>query len=124
VVPGDRLGELAPKPNGCVRLVCISDTHNRHSDLTEALMGAQFAHTDRERDGIAGGGGADAADGSGEVDILIHAGDFTNFGTYAEVDAFCGWLDQLPIKHKLVVCTASDVNVASSCLPFLARNIA
>merc|ERR1719312_663751 len=62
-----------PVPN-TVRLVCISDTHGKHWDLQ-----------------IPTG------------DILIHSGDFTNTGTYQEVEDFDLWLESLAHPYKLVV---------------------
>ena len=57
-----------------VRVVCLSDTHNRHADI-------------------------DVPDG----DILIHAGDFTNHGNVEDVISFNEWLGTLPHKVKIVV---------------------
>ncbi|MHC4262653.1 MAG: metallophosphatase domain-containing protein [Planctomycetota bacterium] len=57
-----------------VRLVCLSDTHDSHRDLT-------------------------VPDG----DILVHAGDFTKRGREREVREFGEWLAELPHEHKLVV---------------------
>lgn len=57
-----------------VRIVCISDTHNKHRDLQ-------------------------VPDG----DILIHAGDFTLFGKVEHAHDFNEWLGTLPHKHKIVV---------------------
>lgn len=62
-----------------MRLVCLSDTHNRHDDL-------------------------DVPDG----DVLLHAGDFTGRGTAAEVEAFGIFLAQLPHRHKVVVAGNHD----------------
>eukprot|EP00040_Diaphanoeca_grandis_P003302 m.24557 g.24557 ORF g.24557 m.24557 type:complete len:344 (-) comp14645_c0_seq1:29-1060(-) len=63
---------------GVVRIVCISDTHNRHDelDLSELALNA---------------------------DVLVHTGDFTNTGTMEEIVDFADWLDKQPFKHKLVV---------------------
>eukprot|EP00913_Durusdinium_trenchii_P029972 g28086.t1 len=57
-----------------LRLVIISDTHNCHRDLT-------------------------VPDG----DILIHAGDFTQFGKEEHAEDFNRWLGEQPHKTKLVV---------------------
>ena len=59
--------------NGVV-IVCISDTHNKHRDLT-------------------------VPDG----DILIHAGDFTLYGKEEHAVDFNSWLGTLPHRHKIVV---------------------
>jgi hypothetical protein len=61
-------------PTTGIRVVCISDTHNRHEEL-EIPKG----------------------------DILLHAGDFTNRGTLEEISNFAAWLKALPFKHKIVI---------------------
>lgn len=62
-----------------MRLVCVSDTHNRHAALEVP-----------------------------EGDVLVHAGDFTLKGTREEVRAFDLWLGSLPHRHKLVVAGNHD----------------
>ena len=62
------------KDDGSVRIVLISDTHNRHKMLEMP-----------------------------EGDILIHGGDFTNNGTEQEIREFDGWLASLNYQHKIVV---------------------
>lgn len=57
-----------------VRFVCISDTHNKHRDVTLP-----------------------------PGDVLLHAGDFTLHGAPGEVRDFNEWLGTLPHKHKVVV---------------------
>src|SRR5690242_1532048 len=42
-------------------------------------------------------------------DILIHAGDLTNRGTFAELQARLDWLNSLPHAHKLVVAGNHDL---------------
>ena len=56
------------------RVICVSDTHNRHRDL-------------------------DIPSG----DIFIHAGDITQSGTLPELEDFNEWLATLPHKHKIVI---------------------
>ena len=56
------------------RVICVSDTHNRHRDL-------------------------EIQDG----DILIHAGDITQRGTLPELQDFNEWLATLPHEHKIVI---------------------
>jgi predicted phosphohydrolase len=65
-----------PTNNRRIRIVCISDTHELHRELT-------------------------VPDG----DLLIHAGDFTMFGkgTRAIID-FNGWLGELPHPYKVITC--------------------
>eukprot|EP00300_Choanocystis_sp_HF-7_P000266 c10227_g1_i1.p1 GENE.c10227_g1_i1~~c10227_g1_i1.p1 ORF type:complete len:212 (+),score=36.21 c10227_g1_i1:74-709(+) len=57
-----------------VRLVCISDTHNDHRSV-------------RVPDG----------------DVLIHAGDFTNYGKVEHAEDFNAWLGELPHTHKILI---------------------
>ena len=61
-----------PKPDGHIRMVCISDTHNRTDNL-EVPPG----------------------------DILVHAGDFSNVGLEGDVRRFKEFLAKLPHKHKV-----------------------
>ena len=56
------------------RIVCISDTHNRHRELYMP-----------------------------KGDVLIHAGDITKKGTIPELRDFNDWLCTLPFKHKVVI---------------------
>lgn len=57
-----------------VRCVAISDTHMCHASITLP-----------------------------EADVLIHAGDCTNFGRADEVDAFLNWFGRQPHPHKILV---------------------
>ena len=61
------------------RLVCLSDTHNRHDRLA-------------------------VPDG----DVLLHAGDFSGRGTAPEVEAFGRFLAKLPHREKIVVAGNHD----------------
>jgi calcineurin-like phosphoesterase family protein len=61
----------APAPLG-IKIVCLSDTHDQHRDL-EVPAG----------------------------DLLVHAGDFTKFGS--DPADFFAWLAALPHKHKILV---------------------
>ena len=62
------------RDDGVVRIVLISDTHNKHKMLELP-----------------------------EGDILIHAGDFTNDGTEEEIREFDAWLASLDYQHKILV---------------------
>uniref|UniRef100_A0A7S4SJT9 Calcineurin-like phosphoesterase domain-containing protein n=1 Tax=Alexandrium monilatum TaxID=311494 RepID=A0A7S4SJT9_9DINO len=68
-----------PRPlsarSGSVRFVCISDTHMQHGKLPPLPPG----------------------------DILVHCGDFTNFGSLAEVKQFARWFGQQPHAVKIAV---------------------
>ncbi|CAE8682023.1 unnamed protein product, partial [Polarella glacialis] len=60
---------------GCCRFVCISDTHQCHDRLPPLPAG----------------------------DVLVHCGDFTNFGSRDEVRKFALWMASQPHGLKLVV---------------------
>lgn len=62
-----------------LRLVAISDTHNRHDQMV-------------------------VPDG----DVLVHGGDFTGRGTPDEIRAFNDWLGTLPHRHKVVIAGNHD----------------
>uniref|UniRef100_A0AC34QEX5 Calcineurin-like phosphoesterase domain-containing protein n=1 Tax=Panagrolaimus sp. JU765 TaxID=591449 RepID=A0AC34QEX5_9BILA len=65
-----------PIKENCLRFVCISDTHEK--------LGKVLA-------GIPPG------------DVLVHCGDFTNFGEAEEIKQFDLEMAQLPHRHKIVV---------------------
>lgn len=54
-------------------ILCISDTHNRHRQLTELPA----------------------------ADVLVHCGDFTELGTEAEAMDFLEWFCDLPYRYKI-----------------------
>ena len=60
-----------------VRFVCISDTH---SQVEQAEDPAPFSVPDG--------------------DVLIHAGDMTQWGEVPKVKEFNDWIGNLPHKHK------------------------
>ncbi|PIQ25197.1 metallophosphoesterase [bacterium (Candidatus Blackallbacteria) CG17_big_fil_post_rev_8_21_14_2_50_48_46] len=62
-----------------MRLVCISDTHGRHAELTIP-----------------------------EGDLLLHAGDFSKRGKPSEIEDFNAWLKTLPHPHKIVIAGNHD----------------
>lgn len=62
-----------------MRVVCLSDTHDRHQGLV-------------------------VPDG----DVLVHAGDLTGRGSFLQVRAFDDWLGTLPHRHKLVIAGNHD----------------
>lgn len=62
-----------------MRLVCLSDTHGLH-DQVEVPEG----------------------------DLLLHAGDFCNFGTRGEAKQFLKWLAGLPHPHKVFIAGNHD----------------
>jgi Calcineurin-like phosphoesterase len=71
-------GPLLPEASPPVRIVCISDTHNKRPVVP---LG----------------------------DILIHAGDLTDNGSFEEVQNGLTWLSSLPHKHKILVAGNHDV---------------
>lgn len=55
-------------------------------------------------------------------DILIHAGDLTAKGTFAEVQSQLDWLDSQPHTHKLVIAGNHDIILDPACdAKFVAR---
>jgi predicted phosphodiesterase len=60
-----------------LRIVCISDTHNRHRDLPPLPQGDDH--------------------------ILIHCGDFTYYGRREQIEDFNEWLGTLNYSLKLVI---------------------
>jgi len=62
-----------------MKVVCISDTHNRHREL-ELPTG----------------------------DVLIHAGDFTDFGRPNEIEDFVQWFASLKYPHKVLIAGNHD----------------
>lgn len=62
-----------------MRLVLLSDTHQRHDQVA-------------------------IPDG----DVLVHAGDFSRTGTVREVTTFNVWLGTLPHRHKVVIAGNHD----------------
>jgi Icc-related predicted phosphoesterase len=59
------------------KIICISDTHNRHKHLTSKAMGDRLP----------------------EGDLLIHAGDFSGQGQKGEVQDFLKWLKEVSSKY-------------------------
>lgn len=57
-----------------MKIICISDTHNKHDDI-------------------------EIPDG----DIIVHAGDFTEAGTKGETVRFLKWFSALPHFYKILV---------------------
>jgi Icc-related predicted phosphoesterase len=63
-----------------LKIVCISDTHRMHGYL-------------------------DMPKG----DILIHAGDFTDWGAFNDIKDFSEWLSSLDYKYKIIIAGNHDV---------------
>ncbi len=64
-----------------MKLLQISDTHNRHQLLSNLP----------------------------EADVIVHCGDFTDKGTEQEVLDFLNWFIALPYKHKIFVTGNHDL---------------
>lgn len=64
----------------CMKIVCLSDTHGAHDEIT-------------------------VPDG----DVLLHAGDFSMRGKEPEIIAFNEWLGKLPHPHKIVIAGNHDL---------------
>ncbi len=62
-----------------MKIICISDTHNKHEDLI-------------------------LPDG----DCIIHAGDFTEAGTKKETLSFLKWFSSTPYEHKIFIAGNHD----------------
>ncbi|KAK7947099.1 phosphoesterase [Apiospora aurea] len=50
-----------------------------------------------------------------DADILIHAGDLTQSGSLAELQAAAAWLRELPHRHKIVVAGSHDILLDPDC---------
>ena len=66
-----------------VRIVCISDTHSLETYMQPIPDG----------------------------DVLIHAGDFSNVGTFPEVVRFAEFVSQLPHPQKIVIAGNHDITM-------------
>ena len=62
-----------------MKIICISDTHNKHEGLILP-----------------------------DADCIIHAGDFTDAGTKQETIAFLKWFSSLTYKYKILVAGNHD----------------
>lgn len=67
--------------NKPIRLLQISDTHNKHNELPTLP----------------------------EADIIVHCGDFTQQGTEEETFDFLNWFIELPYKHKILITGNHDL---------------
>jgi Icc-related predicted phosphoesterase len=76
VEPAKILRLNAPIHDNKVRFVCISDTHGKMDEILHLIP---------------------------DGDVLIHAGDFTDYGDVGEVIKFNDEMGKLPHKYKLVI---------------------
>ena len=79
--------KVTEKREDVIRIVLISDTHNRHRAMQMP-----------------------------EGDILIHAGDFTNNGKEKEIKDFDTWLASLDYQHKILVPGKHDTGTEEKAL--------
>jgi Icc-related predicted phosphoesterase len=66
-----------------MKICCISDTHNLHEELNKYFTPCSIAKNN--------------------IEVLIHAGDFTDKGTYTETKNFLEWFIALPVKYKILI---------------------
>lgn len=64
-----------------MKIVCISDTHNLHRELTDKLP---------------------------KADMIIHAGDISYHGTAHEIQDFLDWYRELPYQYKIFIAGNHD----------------
>ena len=79
---------LPPRPQR-ITLVCISDTHTFKPPIK---------NSDTSQDPVALPSG----------DILIHAGDLSNDGSFTAIQDQISWLSSLPYEHKIVIAGNHD----------------
>ena len=64
-----------------MKILQLSDTHNRHRQLTNFCP----------------------------ADVIVHCGDFTDYGTEEETLDFLNWFSELPYRHKVFVIGNHDL---------------
>ena len=65
-----------------MKIVCISDTHNKHKQIPE--------------------------DWFPEGDVIVHAGDISSMGYLHEIEEFCKWYSKMPYPHKILIAGNHD----------------
>lgn len=68
-----------------MRIVHISDTHNRHNRIKIP-----------------------------ECDVLIHSGDFSGMGRHTEVESFIKWFSRQPATYRIFISGNHDINLDES----------
>eukprot|EP01084_Bolivina_argentea_P201188 343935_1 len=76
------------KDNNVIKILAISDTHNKHADITNIPS----------------------------ADILIHAGDFTNTGTIKQIKSYNKWIGNLlktqkKFKYAVLIAGNHDITM-------------
>ena len=69
-----------------MKILCISDTHNKHIQITNPLINNE----------------------DGSIDVIIHAGDMTSRGYKNEIVVFLDWYNALNFKHKILIAGNHD----------------
>ena len=67
-----------------MKIMFLSDTHGRHLEITELYGELPY------------------------VDIIVHSGDCTRYGEFAETDLFMNWFTKQNAKHKVLVAGNHD----------------
>lgn len=78
-----------PKPEGALRVVCVSDTHSHHKCEGHEHSPPHIP----------------------EGDILIHAGDFTYTGKANEIEEFATFMKAQPHHTKIVIAGNHDITL-------------
>ena len=74
-----------------MKIACISDTHQHHKKIKMP----------------------------DDLDMIIHAGDFTYHGELDEVQKFLQWYGEQNAKHKLLICGNHEVEISKQPLDLL-----
>ena len=69
-----------------MKVICISDTHSKHLQIPERYL----------------------ANETGDISMIIHAGDMSGRGYPTEIDNFLKWYDGLNFKHKILIAGNHD----------------
>jgi len=80
-------GNIKP-PASSITIVALSDSHSLHSSLSADWPPA---------------------------DVLVHAGDLTQYGTKDELQSVIAWLATLPYEHKVVIAGNHDIGLDKDC---------
>lgn len=81
-----------------MKIACISDTHNKHNYIDMRTLQ--------------------------DVDMIIHAGDFTSNGNQSQTISFLQWYESLNIEHKILVAGNHDFYCCSDTFQHLLTSIA
>jgi Icc-related predicted phosphoesterase len=76
-----------------MRILAISDTHNRHKQIKGVVSKKQLEQAKEDGNYLH----------SIDADVIVHAGDATGRGEEWAVEAFLDWYTDLPYLHKIFV---------------------